>query len=277
MKKRIEQSKKIALAGILSYSLLLGGCSKVDENTSPVVTNVETVENIERLSEEFINSQIRIDQNSDRGLNWRVLAADIGGAILGGAMGGIGGAIVVGAFGSACASTSAPEIPSGGEPFNAENEFDFVGEQHIAILNLALTVDHDLLFTDGKLQRDIYFGYAKNHLVSEGLYTFEEMAEYTIDEFNVHADLCEDLFDLHMTEVIETMSSAGTLSSLESAILMPYYEAFEAATSYSDFHDYSVDLEVVITSDLSIPESSKELILSAMSTTRHDMNYWNDF
>jgi len=282
MKNLFLQSGKIMLTGVMSVALVLGSCQKEELEEKAVPNNqrgVETIETIQNLSTKFISTQ-HGSVNGDRALNWwKIAGKDLMGAAAGAIAGSVPGAILggVGAslFEAGSQMSAAKPITTGAG--NAANDYDFVGESHVSILASGLGADRDLIFDGTALLEDEFLTYGKNYLIDRGLFTAAELDFYSIDMLNSNLDFANRFGDETTVVAITHLRDIGALSDVEASVLIPYYEAYEAARNYDEFHAFSVDAEAAVMDDRSISDDSKAIILSNMATTRHDLNYWNEF
>jgi len=281
MKNLLVQSGKLMFTGVMSAALVLGSCQKeeVNEQVQNDRTSIETIQTIENLSTDFIDSQ-RGGVGFDRKPNWwKIAGKDLLGAVGGAIAGSVVGAVLGGVGASLVEAGEQHQAAQGIAPGggNAGNGYDYVGESHVAILEAGLGADRDLIFDGTDLLEEEFLAYAKGYLIAEGTFTPDDLDFYTVEMLNTDIAFANDFGDGTTVDAIIHLRDIGSLSEVEADILIPYYEAYEAASNYEDFHAFSVDSENAVMDDPSLSEESKELILANMSTTRHDLNYWNEF
>jgi hypothetical protein len=281
MKNLLIQSGKLMVTGVMSVALVMGSCAK--EEVAQTVSNndrgVASIETIQNMSTDYINNQ-RGGATFDRKLNWwKIAGKDLmgaaGGAIVGSVVGAVLGGVGASLYEAGSQMVAGPVITGGAG--NPANEFDYVGESHVAILAAGLGDDRDLIFDGAELLQEEFLTYGKSYLIDHDIFTAEEMEFYNVGMLAEDLDFANTYGDESMITAITYLRDVGSLSDVEADILIPYYEAYEATTNYAEFHAFSVDSENIVMDDPSLSDDSKEMILSNMATTRHDLNYWNEF
>ena len=266
--------------GILSIVgiILLGSCSKQE-----VVKDNYLV----KLNE----ASAKYQQTNTRDLNektwkrfWKILGADLtgalGGAAIGSAIPGFGttaGAILGGAGASctAAGSTCMGPPPTGGNTSteNSFNPFDIVGEQHYIVLNQAY-LNGNPYFTDDVFETDMFYNDGKNYMITNLSYSDDDFNAYTVTQNNSVIEHRMSNGDLNTVDYLQLLYRENMISRSVRDALLLYYNCFEVTTDVNAFEAYSISAENIIASS-SMSEVDKSLVLCSMATARHGAFYWN--
>lgn len=217
-----------------------------------------------------------------------VAVADVAGAMGGAEIGGVPGAIIGGA---ACSVAEALTlvVPAGnggtvgggptGGPANSANAYDYVGYWHYKIVDKALNNPSLVSLSPyTTLDQPLYYGFATNELVSNGVYlsapisyaTFQSIYSYAMTGLSTYSSF---------PDYTQAMVTSGYMAPTEKLILDDYLDVMESyATSTSPgatsgFIAYSVIVEGDITSS-ALPGIMKQHLLSVMSSCRWGLAYW---
>ena len=75
-------------------------------------------------------------------------------------------------------------------------------------------------------------------------------------------------------EMIDALYSDSKINSTVHSYLSTYFDAFDSATSMSDFISYSISAENTISAS-SLCSNNKNMILAAMATARYSVQYYS--
>lgn len=278
---------------ILKFSIItaimgiaLWSCKKDEINT--VQNNTDLLSRIELQTKEFNSSQNLIQAK----INWKkvmkvagsdllgALAGGVSGATIGTAIPGVGnaagatiGMIVGGVGGSLKASGSISNTgSSSGNVGNSNNEFDYIGEQHINYLSLY--DNNNTYFNNNELNTTTFYNNLTSSAINIGLISDNTTNAYTLEQLNNDLTFLDMNFDENdFSPIINNLYNQNLLNTQEKDILILYSNSLLNTANFTDFVNYSIAIESDITNS-NVSTISKQILLSTMSTTRWDVDYW---
>ncbi len=266
--------------------IALWSCKKDEINT--VQNNTDLLSRIELQTKEFNSSQNLIQAK----INWKkvmkvagsdllgALAGGVSGATIGTAIPGVGnaagatiGMIVGGVGGSLKASGSISNTgSSSGNVGNSNNEFDYIGEQHINYLSLY--DNNNTYFNNNELNTTTFYNNLTSSAINIGLISDNTTNAYTLEQLNNDLTFLDMNFDENdFSPIINNLYNQNLLNTQEKDILILYSNSLLNTANFTDFVNYSIAIESDITNS-NVSTISKQILLSTMSTTRWDVDYW---
>jgi len=278
---------------ILKFSIItaiigiaLWSCKKDEINT--IQNNTDLLSRIELQTKEFNSSQNLIQAK----INWKkvmkvagsdllgALAGGVSGATIGTAIPGVGnaagatiGMIVGGVGGSLKAAGSISNTgSSSGNVGNSNNEFDYIGEQHINYLSLY--DNNNTYFNNNELNTTTFYNNLTSSAINIGLISDNSTNAYTLEQLNNDLTFLDINFDENdFSPIINNLYNQNLLNTQEKDILILYFNSLLNTANFTDFVNYSIAIESDITNS-NVSNISKQILLSTMSTTRWDVDYW---
>lgn len=260
------------------FLLIITSCITDDSQINP--EEQSTLKRIKEITNQFIHSQQNNFQSSTKVfVDPKVAAIDINAAIDSyNDDGDFDWALTMGVAASSKASSGIMPNNPGGNVTNDFNEYDFTGRYHVEILQHGLTDKKDFIFENGIFNYYNSITYSNEFLESNNL-NVQQSNIYSLSQFEAfYNTIISNLENVNnqLSKIILQMENDGKISNLESQILNMYFESQENSTSLNSFIQYSLQIENLITeSNFNI--STKKLLLFSMSTTRHDINFWNPY
>lgn len=268
------------ILGILSIVgiILLGSCNKQEVVKDNYLT---------KLNEVSANYQKTNSRNIDEKLSprfWRILGADLtgalGGAVVGSSVPAVGtvvGAILGGAGASCTAAGSICVAPptDGGitATDNPLNIYDYVGEQHYELLDAAY-VSRTSYFTDDVFEGELFYNDGKKYMIRNLGYRIDDFRVFSLEQNNSVIEHRMSNGDLNTVDYLQLMYRENKISREVRDALLPYYTCFEVTSDPRRFEAYSIAAENIIAAS-SMSSIDKSLVLCSMATARHGAFYWN--
>ncbi len=161
---------------------------------------------------------------------------------------------------------------------NLDNEYDYTGKYHAQILKVALIENKNITCPNGVFNYDNTLRIARAFLNSQGLHSNAQNALTESQFNNFYNSIIYRIQSNNnkLSNIVIQYKNEGILSDMESQILNAYFKAQESSDTLDSYIQYSIQIENLVTNS-NIPNRSKKILLFAMATARHDINFWNPY
>ena len=219
-----------------------------------------------------------------KGKWWKILGADLKGALSGAATGaaigsaapgvGTGGGAIVGAvLGGAGASFEAAAglADPGVTPptSNPNNPYDPAGALHYSLLDVMIAFPGEFIQIGG-FNYSTYRNFILNRLVNNGLLSANNIADFPLATFA--AEQASFLGNGSPIAFVN-QSNNPNLLPIEKSVSIQYFQAMSSSQSVSAFTNFSIGIENTVAAS-GIADRSKAVLLSEMATARYGFAYW---
>jgi IS1 family transposase len=222
-------------------------------------------------------------------INWKIIGADLLGALEGAATGssfgpvGAGvGALIGGAGASMAAATRLSEtfiVDTTKRPFtrsntigSAFNPYDNIGYFHYQCINEAFASPVNYK-ENNTYSNSRFYNFCSSYLSQQAELQPFQVQPFPLTASNSTLALVSTYRDSSTTSFLASLAKNKKISIAAFDALKPYLECLELTVNVGDFITYSLDAEkIIVLSTLS--DLDKKIVLMNMSTARYTVQYW---
>lgn len=280
--------------------LIVSSCNKAKTKIQPSVSETsksenELIQSLKLQTDAYTGGRSITNlsfNNQNAKWNWKLINADLKGALEGGAAGaGIGGAVggpggaVIGAVGGGLIGGIASSLAAatnqtinvnagiGSVVINNNNPFDYLGKAHNEALLYAMN-NKSTFYSNDNLNTTVAYNYAKSIALSKNLFSSENELSNIYSLNTNEAVLGNVSLNEDYLQFTSRLYQTGKLTIIEKEILDQYFTAIFYTDNNNSLQEYSISFEnTIINSNLN--ELSKSKLLTSIAISRYSGAFWD--